>query len=62
MSDLTFCNYCNMEAIKARAKKVDRKVEVRPAKEDVCYLGGTDVFVDGKFVAWFMTLPDYCCC
>jgi len=62
MSELTQCNYCNLQAIKREAKKNKQKVEVRPAKKDKYYLGGVDVFVDDKFTAWFMKLGDKCGC
>ena len=52
MSELTSCNYCTFNGIKARAKREGKKVELR----------GHDVYVDGKHVAWFMELTSSCCC
>ncbi len=66
MSELTSCNYCNLKRIKARARKEHKKVEIKFASyegiEEYKAMGGVDVFLDGKEVAWFMELPDHCCC
>jgi len=67
MSELTSCNYCSLRAIKARAKKEGKKVKVKPATYEgelrkFAFQGGVDIFVDGKKVAWFMELPNHCCC
>lgn len=76
MSDLTPCNYCSMAGIRERARHKKLKVSVQVATQ--CgELGGVDVFVhpawvklpklndkerEVYFVAWFMALPDHCCC
>lgn len=52
MSELTSCNYCTLNDIRRRAKRDGKKVEVHT----------NVVYVDGKRVAWFMELTDYCCC
>ena len=74
MSEMTPCNYCSMQGIKHRAKKLNQDVlEV----ESHGILGGTDVYIVPKgmsleevlkedqspyFQAWFWELPDHCCC
>lgn len=58
MSDLTRCNYCDLLVIKSFAKEENKKVKLKANKEH----GGIDVFVDKKFVAWFMELTDHCVC
>jgi len=67
MSELTSCNYCNLKRIKARAKNEHKKVKVVPVSyggklKTFSYMGGVDVLIDNKKVAWFMELPDHCCC
>ncbi|MBU0598719.1 hypothetical protein KKF61_07105 [Patescibacteria group bacterium] len=54
------CNYCTFQSIKNKARKNKQKVIVKP---DLKYkLGGVNVYVNGKFMAWFMELPEHCCC
>lgn len=57
MSDMTQCNYCSFRSIKSRHR--DEKITRKQSDKE---LGGIDVFVDGKFVAWFMELTDHCVC
>jgi hypothetical protein len=72
MSELTTCNYCNLQGIRCRAKKEKKKVTLIPAMG-----GGTDVFVHPKnicirelslqkrkdyFTAWLMEISDRCVC
>ena len=66
MSELTSCNYCNLKKIKVNAKREHKKVKIKRSPqvgtERYENMGGVDVFVNGKNVAWFMELPDHCCC
>lgn len=55
MSELTTCNYCDLQSIKRRLKKGD-KLEYKYEH------GGTSVYINGEFVCWFMELTNYCCC
>jgi hypothetical protein len=55
MSELTRCNYCTFKAIKKRKKEKDK---MKIVSED----GGTSIYINDKFVVWFMSLPDHCCC
>lgn len=78
MSELTTCNFCLVENIRARAKYTGKKVTIRPALS-----GGQDIYVhpatvkipknhvhqdygeeeaDTYWVAWVMRLTDSCCC
>lgn len=70
MSEYTQCNYCMYQYILKRAQeryKIPRVVTQRPS---ISQLGGVDIFVHPKsvrptqahFVAWFMELPEQCCC
>jgi len=77
MSELTPCNYCSLQGIKARAKMNGCKVYLRNSTGS---LGGIDVFVvplgkkldtrvdergesiGGQWKAWFMELTDHCVC
>jgi hypothetical protein len=78
MSELTQCNYCSLEAIKARAKRDKQAVTLmtgRPVFAGVP--AGIDVFVHPRginiravpnvprqkyWVSWFMELSDHCVC
>ncbi len=51
------CNYCSLKRIKKEAEKEGKKTEVFGSDD-----GGKDVFVDDKFVYWFMELGDHCVC
>jgi len=67
MSELTLCNYCSLRRIKTQARKDGKRVKVTAALYEgelrkFVVQGGVDVFVDGKKVAWFMELPNHCCC
>ena len=44
MSELTRCNYCNLQDIKRKARKDGLKVVLAVSK----FMGGTDVFVVPK--------------
>jgi hypothetical protein len=66
MSELTPCNYCSLERIKARAKKegrvivtvIGQNVYVHPPE-----IKRKDLGPDGPYwVAWFMSLTDHCVC
>jgi len=52
------CNYCLYQYY---LKEYGDKVTTQP-KEIKGVGTGVDVFVDGKWVSWFMKLPDHCCC
>lgn len=54
MSELTMCNYCSLKSIRRRYK--GKKIKLK--KED----GGISVYINDKFVAWFMSLSDSCRC
>lgn len=56
MSELTRCNYCKFEDIKAEAKQAGLQPWVRDKND------GKEAMVGGSVVAWFMELPDHCCC
>jgi hypothetical protein len=58
MSELTVCNYCSLKRIREDNK--GKKIEVRADKKHS--LGGYEVTVNGKMVAWFMALTDHCVC
>ena len=63
MSELTPCNHCTFESIKARCEKEGKTVELkRPEDEEMASLMKWAVVVDGKEVAWLMELTDHCCC
>jgi hypothetical protein len=51
MSELTSCNFCNLNRIKAKAKKEGKKVILKRSN----FMGGTDVFT----VPEGTTLPAY---
>jgi hypothetical protein len=74
MSELTTCNYCNLNHIKDDAKRNKQKVTVVPAKGK---LGGFDVYVHPRgiviefltkreskpyWVAWMWEITDHCAC
>ena len=52
MSDLTTCNFCEYKEIKDKAQQERKSMEWK----------GPELWVDGKFVAWFMELPIECAC
>jgi len=78
MSELTSCNYCSLQRIKARAKSENKKVTV--LADSTWGLGGLNVYVhpkgikikdliggeDGERkkyrVSWFMALGNHCEC
>jgi len=64
MSELTQCNFCTLQGIKAIAKKNGRKVVVE--KDDSYPLKGFNVYTQGKmgkhFEAWLMEISGECCC
>jgi hypothetical protein len=53
------CNFCTYRRIMRDAMDNRRKVTLKTSTGE---LGGTDMLVDDEFVAWFMDLPDHCCC
>ena len=68
MGEGTTCNYCNLEAIRARARNSGAVVEMHPATGE---MGGTNVYIvprdrslDTKkhFVAWMWTISEECAC
>jgi hypothetical protein len=76
MSELTKCNYCDLKSIRRRARARGEKIVVvgqtayripkSMSKRDFMKLptGSVDARTGkGKyFVAWFMAIPDHCCC
>jgi len=77
VSELTPCNYCSFKRIKRRAKQDNNTVTLRygfMGGKD-CFVHPPDVVITPEiakdenhplhkqyFVAWFMELPDHCCC
>ena len=78
MSELTSCNYCRLQRIKARAKKEGTNVTLL---DDAKWgMGGVNVYIHPKevkikdisggedgdrkkyFACWFMALGDHCEC
>lgn len=72
----SLCNYCRFEDIKRRAKRDGKKVYTIHSTS-MTTLGGVSVYVlnkgekppkndsekdDSRKVAWFMELPNHCCC
>ena len=66
MSELTECNYCTYQALKADAKAEGEEVELKenPLIHNgvTIFKHGVDVYVDGKWRVWFAKLDDRCCC
>lgn len=78
MSELTQCNYCNLEAIKANARKKKQWVTLLGLPHSK--LGGIEVYVHPKdvtitalekqdkkeikkyWVAWMWVITDHCVC
>lgn len=78
MSELTQCNYCNLETIKVGARKNKQHVTLMGSPKHK--LGGVEVYVhpdhidvghlsqiDRKqinkyWVAWMWVIPDHCVC
>jgi len=54
MSELTCCNHCSF----AHIKRLHKGEKLEQRKED----GGVAIYANDKFIAWFMELPDHCCC
>lgn len=76
MSELTPCNYCNLNRMQARAKREGKRVTIL-AGDFVEMGGGKDVFVHPPDIdikslskeerqkywrSWMMAITDYCCC
>lgn len=76
MSELTRCNYCNLQIIKRKAKNQGARVYKRPS---TFMGGGYDIFVVSKgnkldtsvdkdgnngeqWVSWMMEIPNHCVC
>jgi hypothetical protein len=59
MSELTRCNYCTLNNIKARYGVSN--VEIRLSQSGDLR-GWTEVYVRGKRVASFMAVTDHCVC
>ena len=67
MSELTTCNYCTLQNIRARARKNGLQVTIEGSN---CYVHPRWVKLDRLnkdekepyFVAWFMELTDHCVC
>lgn len=68
MSELTPCNYCSLQHLKAKYKgqKVEVKADTSGKPAGWTEGGmppGYKVFVDGKDIeVWFMAITDHCCC
>jgi len=72
---MAWCNYCKFNSIGRRAQKEGKMVtKLRCTKTS---LGGVNIYVhpdnisvtdlpeeerEQYFVAWYMSLPDFCCC
>ena len=78
MSELTSCNYCNLNRIRRNAKAKGMNVTIL---SDACWgMGGENVYVHPKeikiaklpggedglrskyFVSWMQEIPHQCCC
>jgi len=70
MSELTQCNYCTLQRMRAETKKNNERVVLIKAKE-IQGLGGMDIYVLPKgekqlkkkyFRGWFMAIGNSCEC
>lgn len=68
MSDCNYCSYRSMKrqgCRKATMKERKRLWDREAAKEGFMQQMGAGVVIvnkAGEFVAWFMKLPNHCCC
>ena len=63
MSELTPCNYCSYERMKAMCKESGEKIRLKkPDDKEMADLMQWAVEIDGEEVAWFMELTDHCVC
>ena len=75
MSELTLCNYCSLQRIRAKAKQEGKRVVIKssPWAEAIGIgsIGGYEIYcvpkdqqLDRKkhHVGWMMEIPDKCCC
>lgn len=74
MSDLTPCNYCNLNRIKRYAKREGRTVALHPGVPTQGLPGDVNIYVvppgeelitgdeSPHFAAWFMELTNHCVC
>lgn len=63
----TPCNYCTLRRIRERAADNGQIVTVIPLEDPVGSAEAhvhlpTEQATDNNVVAWFMLLPDHCCC
>lgn len=56
------CNLCLFRRLQASAAKNGWTVEVRPKPLEPDMYRGVDVFVEGKWAAWYAGLPEECSC
>lgn len=61
MSELTSCNYCDLQAIKRRARAEGKTVTIK-SEPFHTWSSGKRILVDGKEVAWMAKIPEHCCC
>jgi len=62
------CNYCNFVSIREEHKNSDKTVTLTP--DNHVYVHPKEIIIadlskeerEKYFVAWFMELPNYCCC
>lgn len=50
------CNYCVYQRILSDSRKKNQMITVKHEN------GGVTIYVNNKWTAWFMELPDHCCC
>lgn len=65
MSEMTRCNYCDWQSMKRRGHRIatpEERVKLDKGVHKMFRSGVVVVDQKGKFVAWFMELPDHCCC
>ena len=57
------CNYCTYIDIVSEAQAKGQKAELKVDDSNILpSKTARGVYVDGKFIAWFMELPDSCAC
>ncbi len=63
MSELTRCNYCKYHDIVGPAVKEHKEIELRVDDSNLLpSAAARELYIDGKFQAWFMEIPDSCAC
>ena len=67
--EMSKCNYCTLQRIKANAMKNDKIVTVKGGNVYVHPFGAVNPTEPASpdngnkyWVAWLMSIPDHCCC